>query len=366
MAISASIHTDINFGRIPFEVKFSINNLVSDEEIYKVLWRFGDGQESSSYSPTHTYDTCGNHTVSLKLYGVSGDTFEVVETDIVKGLSLDFREEIVIKPDRYTVQFINESYIPEGYTAESWEWDLGDGSIYSPAYEPLHDYTSRGTFSVTQNVTVKGPEYTIETESGPETTQDTYTYTYKRTAVIVRDPIIYNTCSKFLCIGWIKSPSFSASGNPLYPFVTSDIHYQVLDTNDSIKFSIIKEGEDYRIGFMGAKTKLINKTITVDLNDDKWHSLVYTCIKSDGTMRFLVDGIEVPAETGFNSDGFPYSVAYGETSRPGGGNVWAPFLYEPGQGIQLYNWRFKVGLNISDTWIIELLEEDKRGLGIDG
>ena len=352
MAISANIFADIDFGRVPFTVNFSVKNLVSSEEIAGFLWQFGDGQTSTSRNPSHTYNSYGSHTVSLTITDVKGDTFVKLEPDLVKGFDLIFREEVIKKDDRYTVLFVNESEIPSGYSVESWEWDFGDGSIYSEEFSPYHDYTSRGRFSVSLTATIVGPGDFRETHV--QTKED----------CIVRDPIVYNTCNKFLCMGWVRRPSFNPSGNPLYPFVTSDIFYKVLDTEDSIKFAILKDGEDHRLEFMGAKTKILNKNYKIDLSDGKWHSLVYTCINDEGTMRFIVDGIEIAAEDGFGPTGFPYNIAHGETSRPGGGNVWAPFLYESGQGVQLFNWRFKVGLNISDIWLNELLDIDKQTLRI--
>lgn len=354
MAISANIFASIDFGVIPFNVDFSIKNLDSDEDIAGFMWQFGDGQTSTLKSPTHTYSTYGVHTVALTIFGFSGQTHVEVEPDLIKGMKVSFREEIIKSSDSYTVLFINDSVIPPGYSADSWEWDFGDGSVLSNDPSPTHDYTSRGSFSVTQSVIVRGP---LDFESE---------YINMRSNAVVRDPVIYNTCNKFLCMGWIRKPLFSSSGSPLYPLAISDPEYNVLGTEDAIKFEVIREGSDFRIGFMGSKTKILNKTLKIDLSDGNWHSLVYTCIDDNGTMEFLVDGITAPAESGYNADGFLYSVAYGETSRSGGGNVWAPFLYEAGQGIQLYNWRFKSGLNIHKEWVNDLLEIDKKELGNNG
>jgi len=354
MAISANIYADTYFGRVPFKVSFNAVNLLYDEDIVGFLWQFGDGETSTLRNPTHTYRSYGVHTVALTVIGASGNSHVEIEPELIKGLKIDFRAEITKKSDRYTVQFINESEIPSGYLADSWDWDFGDNTVNSNDFSPIHDYTSRGYFSVTQKVVISGPGDFTET------------YINSKSKSVVRDPIRYNTCNKFLCMGWIRRPQFSVSGNPLYPFVVSDPQSIVLDTEDSIKFSILKDGNDYRLEFKGAKTKAINKTKKIDFSDDNWHSLVFMCVSNDGTMRFLVDGIEIPVEDGFGPDGFLYSIAHGETSRPGGGNLWAPYLYESGQGIQLYNWRFKAGLNISDEWVGQLLEIDKRSLGIDG
>lgn len=354
MSISANITVDRDFGRIPFEVNFRVANLTSDEDIVGYLWQFGDGNTSTVMNPSHTYESYGVHTVSLTVYDSSGNTYVEIEPELIKGMRIGFREEVTVNPDRYSVLFINESEIPSGYTAESWEWDFGDGSPYTDGTSPSHDYTSRGSFNVTQRVVITGPGDFRET------------YSYGKNGAIVRDPIIYNTCNKFLCMGWVRKPSFSASENPLYPFAISDIDYKVIDTEDSVRFAILKDGSDFRLEFMGSKTKVINKNIKVDLNDGNWHSLVYMCTTDSGQMRFLVDGIDIPAEDGYSLDGFKYDIAHGETSRPGGGNVWAPFLYEAGQGVQLFNWRFKVGLNISDEWLNSLLGEDKGRLEIYG
>ena len=351
MALSANISSDIDFGKVPFNVNFRVENLYYDSEISGFLWQFGDGQTSTQQNPQHVYSTYGLHTVVLTVFGISGETHVEIEPDLIKGLKLDFRAEIIPKSDRYTVLFVNEASIPPGYTVLGWEWDFGDGSVISEESSPTHDYVLRGNFNVVQSVTVLSPD-DVET-----------TFTCRKSNLISRDPVFYNTCNKFLCMGWVKKPTFSPTEEPLYPFAISDPDYQVIGSNDALKFAIEKEGSDYRLSFMGAKTKLINKTIKVNLGDDAWHSLVYTCYTDDGHMRFLVDGVDVPFEQGFNTDGYTFDIAHGETSRPGGGNVWAPYLYEAGQGIMLFNWRFKAGLNISDTWLAMLLEEDKQYLG---
>jgi len=66
-------------GTAPLEVQFTDQ---SAGEITAWVWDFGDGQASTEQSPSHTYDTVGEYTVSLAVTGPTGSD-EEVKTDLI-------------------------------------------------------------------------------------------------------------------------------------------------------------------------------------------------------------------------------------------------------------------------------------------
>lgn len=172
----------------------------------------------------------------------------------------------------------------------------------------------------------------------------------------------YYTCIPMTALVWIKDPSFIAGDNMILMAV-SDPYGNVRNTDSSIKLEMLREGNDYRLLYFGAKSKLIEKTIGINLKDKKWHFLSYECT-GDGWMRFSIDGVKIESETAIDSTGLSLGQARSTDVRPGGGDLWTPYLYKVGQGIHLYNLRFGINFNLGLSWIRQLMEIDKNYLGI--
>ncbi len=79
-------------------------------------------------------------------------------------------------------------------------------------------------------------------------------------------------------------------------------------------------------------------------------------------MSFYVDSIEIPPEEGLHPEGQPFSVAWSQEVRVGGGDVWCPYLYAQSQSVSLYNWRFTKNIQIHQQWIRELMAKDLQKL----
>jgi hypothetical protein len=253
-----------------------------------------------------------------------------------------------------SVQFIDLSS-----GATSWLWDFGDFST-STDQNPLHVYVYPGTYTV--SLTIDG----ISTET--KTDYITVSPSYPYSVLVSKEKVAYidvfeytiKKAFEFSCVGWIKKPNF-ASVNPLFLMAVSNLSGNVVGQDTSIKMELQKDGGDFRLAFSNAKSKKIGKTLGIFLDDDEWHFISYVC-SGEGVMSFYVDGITLPSEDGVSQDGLLYSIAWSRSVRQGGGDVWCPCLYEPGQAVSVYNWRFGAGVQIHQLWINELMDRDLQDL----
>ncbi len=114
------------------------------------LWDFGDGTTSTSQNPAKTYSATGSYTV--KLTATSG------------ALTSEKTVVIQITPFQPVAAFTHTSN--NGYIAPSTVtftngstntasvvWDFGDGSPTSTTLNPVHSYTTPGTYTVTLTAT---------------------------------------------------------------------------------------------------------------------------------------------------------------------------------------------------------------------
>ena len=124
-------------------INLSFGGVVSYE------WDFGDGSPlSNAVNPTYVYSDTGTFTVTLTVTDGSGLTDSWTEDYIVRPPIASF----VLIPSigcalPHTVFFTDQSTFPD-----TWFWDFGDGNT-STLQNPVHNYTSVGTYVVTLTVT---------------------------------------------------------------------------------------------------------------------------------------------------------------------------------------------------------------------
>lgn len=108
-------------------------------------WNFGDGSPTSTQvNPTHTYTFNGPFEITLIATDANGckDSLKIVDTIWAKYLD--------IGPINYnhcvpaTIPFVNGLFYP--YPIAGATWDFGDGSPTSASLNPIHTYTTAGTF----------------------------------------------------------------------------------------------------------------------------------------------------------------------------------------------------------------------------
>jgi gliding motility-associated-like protein len=109
-------------------------------------WDFGDGSSSTNQNPTHSYSAGGTYTVTLtatnSMNGCSDTYNETIEVFPLPNPSFDFTPNSGCAP--LGVDFTNTSN-----GNGTFEWDFGDGGVYSGENPPVYVYTSNGSYSVT-------------------------------------------------------------------------------------------------------------------------------------------------------------------------------------------------------------------------
>jgi gliding motility-associated-like protein len=139
-------------GCIPYGINPTAT-IVTLDAVTSYLWDFGDGNTSTSATPSHTYATQGTYTVKLTITTSSGCTEVVTIGDAVKvgrkpvvNFSAAPPTVCAFKPVQFT-DLTNE--------ADEWAWFFGDGGT-STSQSPSYTYSDTGTFAVTLVATNNG------------------------------------------------------------------------------------------------------------------------------------------------------------------------------------------------------------------
>ena len=132
-------------GCAPLTVQFTNTSQFAEPNTY--LWRFGDGQATSTaVNPTYTYYEPGTYTVSLSGSNITNQIVTETKQMII---------EVYAKPSAQFDVKPTLLYIPGGilYTknnsfgAGRFLWDFGDGTT-SDLVEPQHIYDKLGTYDI--------------------------------------------------------------------------------------------------------------------------------------------------------------------------------------------------------------------------
>jgi len=142
-------------GYAPEEVQFSD---LSEGNVTSWAWDFdGDGViDSTDRNPVYLFANPGNYTVSLTVFGPSGNTTDV-KADYLRIIPCPHFADFVAEPTsmsgQHPIQFTDLSVAPSG-NVTSWAWDFTNaGRIDSTEQNPTHTYPRNGTYSVTLTVT---------------------------------------------------------------------------------------------------------------------------------------------------------------------------------------------------------------------
>lgn len=150
-------------GNSPLAVQF---HDISPGNPTTFLWDFGDGEQSTMQSPSHTYNGHGNYTVSLTV-GTSGGTNSTSKVDFIQ-----VTQEFDVPVANFTTEYF---YYGRLYAygrfmdtstgnPTSWNWTFGDG-YYSEDADPWHEYEGVGSYNVTLTVSNSAGSDTITKEA---------------------------------------------------------------------------------------------------------------------------------------------------------------------------------------------------------
>jgi PKD repeat protein len=188
--IVADFSASVSAGPVPLEVQFTDRS--SGATSWN--WNFGDGSTSTVQNPVHVYSSSGTYTVTLTVSG-QGITDTATATILVTGgstgpadtISAGFSASPSAGPAPLTVRFTDRSS-----GATSWNWDFGDGKT-SSVQNPVHIYTSSGTYTVTLMVTGQGGSdtatSTILVTRGTTSIGDTVEAKFSASPMVGRAPL---------------------------------------------------------------------------------------------------------------------------------------------------------------------------------
>ncbi|TQD24451.1 PKD domain-containing protein [Methanolobus vulcani] len=143
----SNFSTNVTEGAAPLTVNFTdlSINIPSNWS-----WDFGDGSNSTSQSPIHTYALAGTYNVSLNATNPAGSDVTTKTSYITVYITpvANFTADVTSGTAPLSVTFTDQST----NTPTSWLWDFGDGSN-SSSQNQTHSYTAAGSYNVTLNAT---------------------------------------------------------------------------------------------------------------------------------------------------------------------------------------------------------------------
>ncbi|GAB4516129.1 MAG: hypothetical protein OHK0046_20860 [Anaerolineae bacterium] len=137
-------------GAPPLIVSFT--NQTEGDITTTYLWSFGDGGQSTAYSPSYTYNTAGTYTVTLIVTHPAGTTQASTTITVrVPPPTVDFIADPV---SGFSPLLVNFASLATGEITD-YQWSFGDGASVSGVTSTSRVYTVAGDYLVT--LTVTGP-----------------------------------------------------------------------------------------------------------------------------------------------------------------------------------------------------------------
>ncbi|MGA9029817.1 MAG: PKD domain-containing protein, partial [Methanoregula sp.] len=146
----ASFISNASSGNVPLTVQFMDSSLNTPTSW---TWLFGDGGISSLQNPAHIYTTPGTYTVTLIASNSAGSntaTYQgyITATKAASVPIVSFVTNVTSGSPPLSVQFLDTST----NSPSSWVWSFGDGGT-SASPNPVHTYTTQGSYAVTLTAT---------------------------------------------------------------------------------------------------------------------------------------------------------------------------------------------------------------------
>jgi PKD repeat protein len=148
-AVSAVFTADAVTGCNPHTVNFTHPG----GGVFTYNWNFGNGVTSNLQSPSYTYTSNGSYTVTLTVSNNGGcsHTYTLPQNIQVSNGTNNFTPAPPVTAcGPFTINLYDNSPNTSG-----WLWDFGDGTT-SNVQNPVHTYTTSGTYVVTLQTTSSG------------------------------------------------------------------------------------------------------------------------------------------------------------------------------------------------------------------
>jgi len=134
-------------------IHFSDGSYDTDGNIVSWKWEFGDGHDSTSQNPTHTYSDDGTYEVNLTVTDDDGASSSFVNIIGIRNAppTAEFSYVPSSPNDLDNISFYDNSIDADG-SVVSYSWDFGDGNT-STEKNPSHTYADNGIYTVKLIVT---------------------------------------------------------------------------------------------------------------------------------------------------------------------------------------------------------------------
>jgi gliding motility-associated-like protein len=125
----------------------SFNNLSDPvNELYDIIWNFGDGQQSTDINPTHIYDEPGEYSVNLTITSPFGCTISKNYNDWIT-----IREspiaDFTFTPEQPTIFNREVEFTDLSIDAMNWIWDFA-GIDFSDVQNPTFTFPDTGVYDI--------------------------------------------------------------------------------------------------------------------------------------------------------------------------------------------------------------------------
>jgi len=158
-------------------VNFNASGSVAEpgHRVVEYSWNFGDGTLGSGNLATHSYETAGTYTVTLKVTDDMGRKSSLASQTISVGLAGPTASFTTSPGSPIIGQIVNfnasQSRPTPGRTIVSYSWDFGDGTS-GTGVNTTHAYAAVGTYTVTLTVTDNAGQTGFATQTITVTTDE--------------------------------------------------------------------------------------------------------------------------------------------------------------------------------------------------
>ncbi|HLO72034.1 MAG TPA: PKD domain-containing protein [Flavipsychrobacter sp.] len=238
--ITVNQNPTINFTGSPTEAcaaPLTTNFTNSTTNAVSYLWRFGDGNTSTSANPSNTYNALGNYSVKLIATSASGCTDSFTRTNYVKiqqpTATINVGSYSGCAPVTISFTASVTTLIP----VSNYTWDFGDGSATvscSTCNTQSHTYTSSGTYTVTLTYTTGSCTLT-RTTAVNIATKPTAAFSASPTALCPGSPVTFtNSSTGATGYTWLfGNGGTSTATNPVYNGYTRGVYTVMLIANNN-------------------------------------------------------------------------------------------------------------------------------------